>query len=102
MRIDAGDVDKPIGIKDPQPPIMEFDDAVLLEVAQNPVDVDSRETRRVPDMLLRERQVHFLPPNAWPLGAATDKKFEEQVSHALAGAMATYAGEAAEGELTVS
>lgn len=56
MRIDAGDVNKPIGIKNPQPPIMEFDDAVLLEVAQNPVDVDSRETRRVPDMLLVRRQ----------------------------------------------
>lgn len=101
MRIDAGDIDEPVGIENPEPPIVEFQNAVFLEIPQDSIDMHSCETRRIANVFLRQWQVHLLAPGAWPLRTAADKKFEEQVSDALARAMAADAGEMTEGEIAV-
>ena len=48
-----------------------------MKAAKDRIDVDAGETRRVPDMLLRQRQMHFLHTMAWPLHAIPNEKLKQ-------------------------
>jgi hypothetical protein len=84
LRIDPSNIDEPVRIQDPQPPVMELEDAVSPEVAKHPVDVNARETGRIPDVLLSQGKMHLLDVMTRPSHSVSDEKLEEQMSHALA------------------
>lgn len=102
MGIDLGNFDQPVGIKDPQPPVMEFQDALFAQVAQHSIDVDGGQSSRVTDMLLRQRQVHLIGAVARPLGSVADEQFEDQMCDALARGLPADAYEMVIGQAAVA
>lgn len=77
LRIDAGNIDQLVGVENPEAPIVKLDNPILKEAAENSVDVDPGETRRVPNMFLRHGQTHLLNTMAWPLHAVPNKELKQ-------------------------
>lgn len=63
---------------------MEFHDPLLPQASQYAIHVHARETGRVTDQFLRERQVHFIRMVARPLHLTSDEQLKKQVCHTLA------------------
>ena len=80
----SGNIKEPVRIHDPQTTIMEFHDPLLPQASQYAIHVHARETGRVTDKLLRDRQVHLFRMVAGPLHPTSDEQFEKQVRDALA------------------
>jgi hypothetical protein len=101
LRIDARDIHQLVGVEDAEAPVAECEDAVRLEIAQHPVDVDPGQARRVSDILLRQRQMHLLDPVAGPLQPIADEQLEDEVSNALARRVPPDAGQMSERQAAV-
>lgn len=102
MIVNASDFYQAIRIKYAQATMMELQYAFLAQTAQYTIDVDEGETRRVTEMFLSERQIHFLDPIARPLRATTDEQFQDQAGNALARTAPADAGQVIEGKGSVA
>src|SRR3546814_3742584 len=98
---DAGYTDKTIRIENAQPAMMKLNDAFLAQRAQNAVHMDDRQSRRITDMLLGERQIHLLDAVAWPLRPAAHEQFQNQAGNALARVAPADPGEVSAGARAV-
>lgn len=101
MGVDPRDVDQLVGIENSEPPIVEFHDSILPQVAQYSVHVNEGQARRVSDVLLGQGQVHLLDPAPRPLRTVADEQLEEQVCNALARRTPPDAGQVVEGQAAV-
>lgn len=52
MRVDPSNIDKLVGIQDAKAPVVEFKNTVRPQFAKDAIDVNTGETRRIPDVLL--------------------------------------------------
>lgn len=52
LRIDPGDIGQPVGIENTKPPIMKFDNPILLQPPQDAIDVDGSKARGISDVFL--------------------------------------------------
>jgi hypothetical protein len=85
LRIDSGNIHKLVRIKDPEPPIVKFDNPFVAKATQDPIDVDSGHTGRVSDVLLGQREVHFLGAIGRPHHPVPNKELKQQARNAFAG-----------------
>jgi hypothetical protein len=63
---------------------MKLDDALVPKIAQDAIDVNARQTHRVADIFLCNREKHFFSVEPWPSHSSPDEKLEEQMGDALA------------------
>jgi hypothetical protein len=69
VRIDPGHINEFVRIDDLETPIMKFQDALLAQIAKHPIYVHAGEPGCVANILLRQREMHFLTTMAWPAHA---------------------------------
>jgi hypothetical protein len=84
VRIDASNIDKPVWVQDPQPSVVELDNAIATKVAKHSIDMNACQTRRIPDVLLSQGKIHLLDTLTRPSHSGSNKEFKKQVGYALA------------------